>query len=244
MRLKVLRVTKRAKDAVRDIDYADKLNEAEREWMEVFINAHYSNDTDSQFALARNSKRAKEWGREVSRANNAFGRDLANKFTRLALPTEDAETGEEAAADAQALTRTSENFTHYKCTRCLKKAPLCQCPAKRAQPYGIEDYIPAETSFEDAMTELDQLAREKAYDLLPYGTNPEGLKVGHKVVICLPHHYLKDRTGTVLAYRKWTNEYLIEADRPGLKHRDGSQSPTTLCWVRPEALKRPKLFRA
>jgi hypothetical protein len=243
MRLKVLRITRRAKDAVRDIDYADKLNEAEREWMEVFINAHYSNDTDSQFALARNSKQAREWQLAVSRANNAYGRDMANKFTRLALPVEDQEEGEETAADAQALDRTSVNFPHYKCSRCLKRADACYCPSKRAQPYGITDYLPAETSFEEALTEVELASRERAFDLLPYGTNPPDLKPGHKVVICLPHHYLKDRTGTVVAYRRWTNEYLIEADRPGLKHRDGSQSKTTLCWVRPEALKRAKLSR-
>jgi len=240
-KLNVLRITKRAKDAVRDIDYADKLSKPEREWMEIFIAANYSNDVEGLTILQPNKAKARAWGKAVSGANNSSCRDMANKHTRLSLPA----AGEEGADEEQAsLDRTSANFSFYKCGRCLKRGDTCVCPAKRAQPYGKEDYMPTEISVEDALiNEIDRAKHEAAFDLLPYGTNPPDLKPGHKVVICLPQHYLKDRTGTVVEYRKVSGEYLIAADRPGLKHRDGSQAPTTQVWVRPEALKRAKLSR-
>jgi hypothetical protein len=241
-RLKVLRITRRAKNAVADIDYADKLSTEERVWMEIFVAANYSNDTDALDLLATGPKQRKSWAKSVSAANHAFGRDLSNKHTKLRFPVDGAEDEGAEETDA-ALTRSSNNFKFYKCARCLKRGDDCRCPTKRAQPYGREDYMLAETSVEDAYSEADAALNEKAYDLLPYGTNPQDLKVGHKVVICLPHHYLKDRTGTVKEFRKLTGEYLIAADRAGLKHRDGSQSTVTLCWVRPEGLKRAKLSR-
>jgi hypothetical protein len=74
--------------------------------------------------------------------------------------------------------------------------------------------------------------------LVPYGLNPRKLKPGHYVQVCMPAHYLKDRVGRVLAYRPWTNDYLVEVFRRTKKDRDGNSQPTTLCWVSPLALRR------
>jgi hypothetical protein len=241
-RLKILRVTRRTKEAVQDIDYADQLNEAETEWMEVFLAGYYGNDECAQVALTGSATEMRKMRRKTNAANGAYNRDVTNRYVRMSLSEqEDGDAGTERLYPLI----DSKDFKHYRCTRCCKKADACRCPAKqRNKPYGMEDYVPAETSPEDMyLDEIDQATREKAYDLLPYGTNPDGLKPGHKVIVCLPHHYLKDQSGTVLAFRRWTNEYLIEADRPGLKHRDGTQSRTTLCWVRPEGLKRAQLSR-
>ncbi len=242
-RLKVLRETKRARDAVRDIDYAGKLGEAEREWMEIFIAGHYSNDSAAQVALTGSVPAAKAWSKKVNRANKDSSKDVANRSIRLSFaPTSDVE-GEEVR-EYPAI--SSADFQHYRCTRCCKRSDGCKCPAvQRHKPYGMEDYLPTETSLEEAFADATEALTEKAYDLLPYGTNPEGLKPGHKVDVCLPHHYLKDRSGTVVTYRKWDDTYLIDADRPGLKGRDGTpQAPTTLCWISPKALKRHQLRRA
>ncbi len=237
-RLKILRITRRTKDAVKEIDYVDQLSDTETQWMEIFLAGYYGNDTEAQAALTSTAKDARAFGRAAGRENNAYSRDMSNKFVRLSLKSE-TEIGDEADCEEFPTMKSSE-FHFYKCTRCLKKADGCRCPSKqRNKPYGIEDWAPAVTSPETAYAEAEEALNTKAYDLLPYGDNPPAADLipGRKVVICLPHHYLKDRPGTVQAYRVWTNEYLIEAERAGLKHRDGTMSSTTLCWVKPAGLK-------
>lgn len=240
-KITILRVTRRTKDAVKEMDYLNKLDEPEREWMEVFLAGYYGADTNAQAALTGNIAKARKLSRETSRANHAYSRDIYNKFVRLSLTSASEEEIEGSEAD-EFPQLNSGDFQHYKCARCLKKAEGCHCPVRqRNKPYGVEDWIPAVTCPETAYAEAEEALNAKAYDLLPYGDNPTDLVPGRKVLICLPHHYLKDRPGTVRAYRIWTDEYLIEAERQGLKHRDGTQAPTTFCWVKPTGLKKFKL---
>ncbi len=235
MQLKVLRVTKRAKEASSDIDYADKLSESDREWMEIFLAGHYSNDADCQVALSGSKRKAKEWSSDVNAANYADSADVSSRFMMLPHTSADEDGG---GFTKPLLTRPAE-----RCPRCGRHGTRCECaPVKLATGYSPSDYQASGESPEDAY--IDRIDAETSAKE-PYGTSPQDLKQGHRVVICLPQHYLKDRSGTVLAFRPWTGDYLIEADRPALRNRDSATPQTTLCWVAPHGLKRlrPKLAR-
>lgn len=238
MRLKTTRFTKRSAEAVKDIDYADKLSPDESAWLATFVDGHYSNDAGAQAALETDPEARKEWSREANRATYMRRCDVMLRHKRSALIDGDIERNLEWEGEV------APDFESWQCPVCYQKP--CVCPERsRSSTYGAEDYMPADVSVEDALAEAIDARSAEDRECLPYGTNPQNLCPGHQVIICLPSHYLKDRQGVVLAYRKWTNQYLIEADRPGLRDRDGTASPKTLCWVRPEGLKRfaPKLAR-
>ena len=217
-----LKMRKRRHEAGRDVyAYLKALPEAEREWMEIFLDAEYGADSAAQMALSPDAAYKKQWASESNHANYADRTDLTQRMRR---------TGD------YVLTRRDEG----------RAMPLDPTPnvfppnPERVAGYSPADYAPSDPSesTEDAMIDAIDAMTAEERSMKPYGFRPRNLKPGHFVQVCLPAHYLKDRIGTVLAYRPWTNDYLIEANRRTYKNRDGSSKPTTLCWVSPDALRR------
>lgn len=230
------------RELIADIDYVGKLSEAEREWLEVFIDATAGNNTDAQAALTGTPKKFEKLYAECYAESNARGRDLMGKFSRAPfLESPDSSVGEEDDWTIEAMAKTrSEFFKHYRCSRCLAPAEKCDCPRRqRNSPYGMEDYTPIEECEDTMIAAVDAKRRIAAYDLLPYGDNPPGLKVGHAVKVCLPHHLFKNAWGVVIDVRPAENSYLVEVrSKHGLRDRDGELPKQALCWVPGEGLKR------
>jgi hypothetical protein len=191
----------------RDIDYAHKLTTFDREWLRQFL-----------FDLPKDA---------------SDYRDITSQFRQV--PGMNSVAGASSVEDEDGSDRAeSTQFAFYRCPRCRKREE-CSCPQRqRGQPYGIADWHGLVGSPEEAMLAAEQ---EEALSLLPYGTAPEHLAWGVKVKICLPRHYLNKCLGHVRAYRVWTDQYLIEAERPGRAGEDGTRSATTMCWVLPMGLK-------
>jgi len=188
--------------------------------MEVFLDAEYSNLFEAQTALTGDHAKAKAWQSDVNAAAYAERTDLTHNLKRVAYET--------VVAQDEGVPLTVG-----------PSGPAVK-PSIRAPKYSAADYMPAPpASPEEALAGLlDGTAEDSQFE--PYGTSPEGLMPGHKVVICLPAHYLKDRTGIVRAYRQWTGDYLIEADRPARRGKDGPGASTTWAWIPLAGLRRRK----
>ena len=211
---------KRQRDARKDTPYLRNLPEAEREYMLTFLDAEYGNLYDAQLALSGNLEQAKAWQSDVNAAAYSARTDATFHMKQVGF-------GALAALDDGAKLELGPPGPAVK-------------PSIRAPKYSAADYMPAPpASPEEALAGLlDGTAEDSQFE--PYGTSPEGLMPGHKVVICLPAHYLKDRTGIVRAYRQWTGDYLIEADRPARRGKDGPGASTTWAWIPLAGLRRRK----
>ena len=188
--------------------------------METFLDAEYSNVHEAQVALAGDVAKAKAWQSDVNAAAYAERTDATFNLKRVAF---------------EAIVAQDEG-----CYRTMGPPGPAAKSAIRAPKYSAADYMPAPpASPEDAFAAfLEGTAEDNQFQ--PYGDSPEGLAPGHRVVICLPAHYLKGRTGIVRAYRQWTGDYLIEADRPARRGKDGPGASTTWAWVPLAGLRRRK----
>ena len=211
---------KRRRDARKDTPYMRDLPEAEREYMEIFLDAEYGNQYDAQVALAGDVTQAKAWQSDVNAAAYSARTDAAFNMKQIGFKAL-------AALDDGAELDLGPPGPAAK-------------PSIRAPKYSVADYMPAPpASPEDTFAAfLEGTAEDNQFQ--PYGDSPEGLAPGHRVVICLPAHYLKGRTGVVRAYRQWTGDYLIEADRPARRGKDGPGATTTWAWVSLAGLRRRK----
>lgn len=215
-----IRGKKKWRDARRDTPYLSDLPEADREYLEAFLDAEYGNDYTAQVALAGSEEKAKQWQRDVNAASYADRTDVMFAMKRVGFQS--------------VLAKDEGEY------RSMGPEGPVEEPLQNAPRYTAADYMPAPPAdAEEALAAaLDATAEEAQY--LPYGDSPKGLMPGHRVLICLPAHYLKDRTGTVRAYRPWTEDYLIEADRPARRGRDGPGAKTTWAWIPHAGLKRVK----
>ncbi len=249
VKLEGTRSRRAVRDLIDEIDYVAKLTQAEKEWLEVFVDATAGNNMDAQAALTGTPERFRKLYTEVYQEHNARARDMANKFTRAPFidgESMDADNGDEWMINMLVQAK-SEFFEHYRCSRCLARASTCVCPKReRNSPYCMEDYTPVELTEDDMVNALDIKKRIQAYDLLPYGNSPKDLSTGHPVQICLPHHLFKDAWGYVIDYRATDGSYLIDIkSRSGLRDRDGVKPDKITMWVKPEGLKRyrPAILR-
>jgi len=217
-----VKMRKRRYEAGKDVyPYLKTLPEAEREWLEIFLDAEYGADGAAQTALAPDEGYKKQWASETNHANYADRNDLTQRMART---------------NDQLLAMRDDGTRVY-----IEPTPNVFPPDPvRLAGYSPADYAPAEPSdsIEDMLIDAIDARTAEERSLVPYGFNPRKLKPGHYVQVCMPAHYLKDRVGRVLAYRPWTNDYLVEVFRRTKKDRDGSSQPTTLCWVSPLALRR------
>jgi hypothetical protein len=228
------------RDMIDDIDYVSKLSEAEKEWLEIFVAAVAGNDDNAQAALSPTPDKFRQLYLAISREHNARRRDLMGVYSKAPYVEQAAPGFENDEWTIEAMSHVrSEFFKHYRCSRCLAPADKCACPRRqRNKPYGIEDYTPMEESEDTMIAAIDVKRRIQAYDLLPYGTNPQGLRSGQPVQICLPMHLFKDAWGILLGQRQ-DGKWLVEVkSRRGLRDRDGSAPETITVWVAGEGLRR------
>lgn len=217
-----VKMRKRRFEAGKDVyPYLKTLPEAEREWLEIFLDAEYGADSNAQMALSPDEGYKKQWASETNHANYVDRTDLTQRMRR----TGDCVLARRDEGRAMPLDPTPNVFP--------------QNP-ERVAGYSPADYAPAgpSDSIEDMLIDAIDASTAEERSLVPYGCNPRNLKPGHYVQVCMPAHYLKDRAGRVLAYRPWTNDHLVEVFRRTKKDRDGGSQPTTLCWVSPLALRR------
>lgn len=227
------------RELIGDIDYVAKLNEAEREWLEVFVAATAGNNMDAQAALTGTPERFRKLYLTVAGEHNARNRDIASKFTRVKFEDELDDNGENGNTLISALVQArSDIFQHYRCDRCLLRADKCVCPKRqRYSTYGLEQYFQIEESDERAIARIDLKRRMQAFDLLPYGENPKDLQPGNVVKICLPYHLFKDAWGHIVEYRPMDGKYLVRVmSKKGLRDRDGAAPKEITMWVAPTGL--------
>lgn len=218
---RVLKIRKRRAEAYAEVaGYRATLSEADREWLDVFLDAEYGADSYAQAALAPSLAEARVNQSRVNQANYADRMDLYSRMRRT---------------DADILRLKDEGLAPN-----LPPTPNVFPVKERQSKYSPADYAPSEPSdsIEDMLIDAIDARNAEERSLVPYGFNPRKLKPGHYVQVCMPAHFLKDRVGKVVAYRPWTNDYLVEVFRRTKKDRDGSSQPTTLCWVSPFALRR------
>lgn len=229
------RRSKRAREALDDVDYAHKLNAEEQDWLRMFLRGTTAGSLDDMAELVGHDKRKlAKLSQEIAAERDASERDLMTTCVNVRELSPDNEEFEDAA---------DKTLYSVRCDRCLKLSNRCTCPARQRHPrYSPQDYQGVPRDEDVMLGELDLKRRMQAYDLLPYGTSPRDLEQGHTVKICLPMHALKEGWGYVLDYRPMTDEYLIRVmDRVGLKDKDGKEPKAVVCWVKPSGLRRFKL---
>jgi hypothetical protein len=223
-----------------DIDYADKLSEADQLWLETFVRATSANSVDDMATLVNNDPvKLASLQKRVFSEYEAARRDIMFMGNRVDLAD-----GLDDAPDLAAL--TSASFDGMKCGRCLKNK--CECgPRFRVPRYEPSDYLPAERNESTVIGEIELAQRMEAFDLLPYGDSPKGLEQGHAVRVCLPHHLLDKAYGYVLTFREVSGDYLVRSmSKGGLRDKDGVRPQATVLYVKPDALKRsrPEIVKA
>lgn len=239
MTLKVNSRTKAAREALRDIDYADKLSATDSAWLETFMRATAANSVDDMAALVGNDPRKlARLQNQIFDEDNARRRDITYVGSRLDVTDEF--DGDQTAGLGASLGDV------VRCGRCLQTQ--CECgPRFRLNAYGQEDYLPLQRDEDMMLSEIELAKRMQAFDLLPYGDAPKDLKVGQAVKVCLPHHLLDKALGYVLGFRPVSGEVLVRSmSKSGLKDKDGTRPRATVLYVKPNGLKRsrPELVKA
>lgn len=122
------------------------------------------------------------------------------------------------------------NTSSRRCARC-SMITVCRCEGTKRErkTYSPGDWrqmvVNEAADIEDDMIDILDIKKrhEAAFDLLPYGMwdvdNPP--QPGDKIKVCLPQHYLQNRTGTIVEQRKADGKYLVK-----VRHRRTSRGVT------------------
>jgi hypothetical protein len=232
------------REFVEDIDYVARLDPAEKEWLEVFVDAVANMNMDAMAALAGTPERFKDFLAWACSQDNARRRDISWKFKLVDVRDSDSEqdtdTDTVIPTIEEVIIAKSEFFKQYRCTRCLTTAKDCTCPKQVYRTsYGPESYMPLAACEDDMLACLDVKKRIQAYDLLPYGNCTNDLLPGHTVQICMPHHLFKNAWGVVVERREMDGSYLVEIkSRKGLRDADGTLPKRVTMYAKPIELRR------
>lgn len=226
------------------VDYLDKLNDEELAFIRLF-NVGVVLGYPSELAALGLTTEQKS---QTTRENDAYKRDLFHKSTRITIVEDEHTKHTEDYRSEQFFSIKSEQFAYFKCLNCSKKGSECECTpkAKNASNYSQDDYRPKVQNEASMLTsiELNRLLQEK--ETAPYGDSPKGLLPGHRVQVCLPHHYFKDCYAEVVSYRPQNDQYLVKIlNKQGVFHRNSGRAKEPLMYVSPEGLRRytPKIAK-
>jgi hypothetical protein len=127
-------------------------------------------------------------------------------------------------------THAPNNLHSRRCARC-SMITVCRCEGTKRQR---KTYLPGDwrqtvvneaADTEDNMIDILDIKKrhQEAFDLLPYGMwdvdHPP--QPGDKIKVCLPQHYLQNRTGTIIEQREADGKYLVK-----VRHRRTSRGVT------------------